>query len=193
MNQKKRKIYIVPGFGESTRMKNYRDVIKYAKQQKFEVVPIKIDWDLNKNMPDYIKEVSSQISDKEDSYILGFSFGAYISYVLSKKKKLNGYIFCTISPYFYENLKDIPNKSKEYFGDNFIKSLKKYTIHGGNKNKAWFLVGEKDWNLAKQVNREACREWSGESNFILVKNAEHELGQKNYVAQVRKIIKNLRD
>lgn len=189
MTKTKKKLYIVPGFGESTRMKNYREVIKIGKENDFEIKPIKIIWDMDKNMDDYIKEVESQIPEmsKEDT-ILGFSFGAYIAYLLSNKKEFNNYIFCTISPYFKDNLKDIPQESKDYFGKNFINSLRKNNIHNGNKSNAWFLTGDKDWDLAIKTNKQASNKWSGNSNFILVKNCGHDLANLNYIKEVKKII-----
>ena len=186
------KLYIVPGFGETTRMKNYREVIEYAQKKGFCVTPITIGWDMDKNMSDYIKEVENQIPSKnEDDTILGFSFGAYITYMISKKKVFDNYIFCTISPYFKENLKYVPQESKDYFGEYFIESLKKYSIHKGEKNNAWFLVGEKDWDLAINVNKEAEKNWKGKSKFILVEKAKHELNHKSYLKEVDKIIKEL--
>lgn len=56
MNKTKKKLYIIPGFGKSTRMTAYRGIIKFAREQNFFVVPIKVEWDMDKTMFDYIKE-----------------------------------------------------------------------------------------------------------------------------------------
>ena len=194
MIKEKKTIYIIPGYGESTRTKNYQEIIKFAKSNKYEVSPINIVWNTDKTMVDYIKEVEKQLSkDNQNDILLGFSFGAYIAYIISKKKIFGNYIFCTISPYFKENLKDIPQESKDYFGKKFIEKLKKYSIHGGNKNNAYFLVGEKDWDLAIKTNRKAENKWLGKSEFIIVKKAGHELGHTNYIKKVIGIIKKPRD
>lgn len=193
MKKQKKKIYIVPGFGESTRMKNYREVINLSKEKGFEVVGIKIFWDMDKTMDDYLLEVSEQLPNvNEDDYVLGFSFGAYIAYILSQKKVFNKYIFCTISPYFKENLKDIPQDAKDYFGEEFMKSLEIHKIHKGKDKKAWFFTGEKDWGLAIKMNKKASDKWKGESNFKLVKNTGHELSADNYIKELKNILKNLR-
>ena len=192
MKKQKRKLYIVPGFGESTRAKNYCDVIKHAREKDFFVIPITIEWDGDKSMDDYIKEVETQIPDKNaGDVILGFSFGAYITYVISKKKVFDNYIFCTISPYFKENLKDLSEESKNYLGKNLIDSLKKYSIHQGNDSNVWFLAGEKDWESAIDVNKEAKKNWSGRSKFILIEGAGHELGYKKYTKSVNEILTSL--
>ena len=186
---KKKKIYIVPGFGESARMKNYRDVIRLSKEKGFEVMKIKIAWDMDKTIEDYLLEVSRQLPDvNEDDYILGFSFGAYITYILSQQKIFNGYIFCTISPYFKENLKDIPQDAKDYLGRKFMKSLEVYSLHKGTNSKAWFFTGEKDWELAIKVNKKASSIWKGESSFKLIKDTGHELSADNYTKEVGRVI-----
>jgi len=191
MKSQKKKIYIVPGFGESTRMNNYREVIKLSRGKGLEVVSVKIVWDMDKTMNDYLKEVSEQIPNlNEDDYLLGFSFGAYIAYILSQKKIFSGYVFCTISPYFKENLKDIPQESKDYFGEDFMKSLEFHKIHKGNKADAWFFTGEKDWELAIKMNKKASDKWGGKSSFGLVKDTGHELGAVNYIKEFKKVLKN---
>ena len=189
MQGNKKKLYIVPGFGETTRMKNYREIKSFSKNNGFEVVSVKIEWDMDKTISDYIKEVESQIPQDEESVILGFSFGAFIAYNISKKYKRADFIFCTISPYFKTNLKDIPAESKGYFGSKFINDLDKYKIHSGTKNRAWFLTGDQDWNIAIKTNQEACEKWGGKSDFILVNGAGHELSNINYSKRVKEILK----
>ena len=194
MTNQKKKLYIIPGFGESTRTKNYRAIIKSARANHYDVIHLNIIWDMDKTIPDYVKEVEQQIpKNNYNGILLGFSFGAYIAYVVSKNKIFTNYIFCTISPYFKENLKDIPQESKEFFGKKFIEKLKRYSISEGNKNNAYFLTGEKDWNIAINTNKKAEKNWTGESKFILIKKAGHELGHKNYTEKVNQLIKKLRE
>lgn len=189
---KKRKLYIIPGAGETTKMENYTGIISFAKENNFKVVPVKVVWSTKNDMTDFIKEVDSQIPDEsEDDYVLGFSMGAYILSILAKKKKTKGYIFCTISPFFKENLNEIPNDTKEYFGKKIVKSFAKYSIPSNNKSRAWFLVGDKDWKLALDTARKIHDDWKGENDLIIVKGAEHQLNHENYLKEVKKIIKML--
>ena len=127
----------------------------------------------------------------KNNYVLGFSIGAYILINLVKKKKFKDYIFCTISPFFKENLNKIPKDTQEYFGSKMMKSFSKYSIPTGNKSNAWFLVGDKDWNLALKTAKIAHKQWIGKKELIIVKGAGHQLNHKNYVKEVSKIIKKI--
>lgn len=188
----KPKLYIIPGLGETTRMKNYSEIIKFAKQQDFEIVPIKVVWSADKDADHFIKQIEKQIPDNsENDYILGFSIGAYILYILSQQKNFKGYIFCTISPFFKENLEKIPQETKDYFGKKMMKSFAKNTFSKGNQSKAQFLVGDKDWKLAIDTAKKAYKEWEGKKKLIIVKEAGHELSHKKYSEEVKKIIKML--
>jgi esterase/lipase len=133
----KTKIYIIPGLGESTRMVNYREVIKLFKKADFKVIPIKIVWSLDMDITDYINQANKQIPNiSKNDYVLGFSFGAYIASILSKKKKVKGFIFCSLSPFFKENIKNIPEETKKYFGQKMINSFKKYSFPSVSKSRA---------------------------------------------------------
>lgn len=191
MSEENKKLYIVPGFKQSVEDENYKEIVNYAKEVGLEIKPVHVSWNHDIDMNDYIKEVSEQIPKESDDYILGFSFGAYISYLLSKEKRFAGYIFCTISPYFKETIEEIPRRAKEFFGDNFIRSVSDNSLHEGNKSRAWFLVGEKDWDQAKYIGKEAKDLWSGESEFVMVHRAAHEIGHLNYVEEIKWILKNL--
>jgi hypothetical protein len=187
-----RKLYVIPGLGESTRMKNYRELIAFARAYGFSVVSVAIDWSDKMDMTDYIRQAENQIpNDISEDYILGFSFGAYISAILSKKKRAKGYLFCSISPYFKENIKDIPLESKDYFGPAFIKSLKKYSFPKNEEGRAWFFVGKKDWKLAIDTAKESRTKWEGRSALCLIPDAGHELSHPNYIKKLKEVIKTL--
>src|SRR3989344_7131050 len=125
--RKQRKLYIIPGLGETTRSKNYKEVIRSAKNEGLLVVPVNITWSADKDMSHYIRQADNQIPNNiTQDFIFGFSFGAYIASILAKEKKAVGYIFCSISPYFKADLKYIPDKSRKYFGEKIMNSFKKY-------------------------------------------------------------------
>ena len=187
-----KKLYIIPGFGESIRSKNYRRITKDAKELGFTIIPVHIRWKLYAPMSDFMRQAQETISSATtEDYILGFSFGAYIMTVLALKKKYKGYIFCSISPYFKDDLQYIPEKTKEYFGKIFMGSLKKYSFPKSSSGRAWFFIGDKDWDIAIQRAHKAYKAWRGRKNIYIVKGAGHELLNKNYVKQIKTILKML--
>jgi len=189
---RKTRLYIIPGAGETTRAKNYREVIKSAKKHNLEVVPVNINWSTKMDMTDYIEQAYKKIPKNIfNDYVLGFSLGAYIAATLTKTKNAKGYIFCSLSPYFKENLKDIPKESKKFWGPKMMKSFKKYSFPAKQTGRAWFLIGKKDWGIAIKANKAFCKEWQGKKNMFLINHAGHELGHKNYTKKIKSIIEKL--
>jgi|GEM_PF-3473486 len=192
MKERKRKLYVIPGLGESTRMSNYREVIHFARKNNITVIPVSVNWDEKMDMTDYVRQVDEKIPDGiSDDYILGFSFGAYIASVLSVKKMAKGYVFCSISPYFKDTIKNIPQETKDYFGKKFMDSLKKYSFPENSTGKAWFLVGKKDWQLAIDTAKNSYDKWKGKKKFYSIQNAGHQLNHQNYLKKIEEILKTL--
>ncbi len=188
---KTKNIYLIPGLGENTNASNYKYIKKLATENKFKLVPVEIGWSTDMDMTDFIEQADCQIPEKEDGYLMGFSFGSYIAAILSKKKKLSGFIFCSTSPYFKENISHLNKEAKDYFGEKMIKSFKKYSFPKKVSKKAWFLIGEKDWDIAIKTNKTAYKNWAGDKKFILIKNTGHKLNSKEYKQEISGIIKKL--
>ncbi len=182
-------LYIIPGFGETTRGKNYREIISFAKKNGYEVVPLNPVWDFEKRISEYVEEISKKIpSITENDVILGFSIGAYILSILSKNQKFKKSIFCTISPFFSETATSIPEETQKFFGAKMMQSMTSQKIPSGQYGDAFFLVGEKDWPLAIETNKKISEGWLGNSKFILVPGAGHELAHPNYASSVIQLL-----
>ncbi|MBI2482312.1 MAG: hypothetical protein HYV76_02010 [Candidatus Vogelbacteria bacterium] len=189
---KKGVLYLIPGLGESTRLKSYQSVIKQAKQFGLIVVPVNIKWQDNKTMDNFVSQVDAKIPDHiTNDYILGFSFGAYISAILSDKKQAKGYIFCSLSPYFKDDLKFIPVQSKKYFGLKMMNSFKKYSFPKKITGKVWFLIGSQEWPLAINRTKEYAKSLSGNSTIKIVSDAGHDLSNTKYLQKIGGILKKL--
>jgi hypothetical protein len=192
MKKRKTKLYVIPGMGESTRAKNYRELIRYARKVGFIVVPVNIKWSSQMDMSNFIAQADKKIPDSAiNDYILGFSFGSYIAANLARKKDAKGYIFCSTSPYFKENLKNIPKDSRKYFGKKLFNSFKQYSFPKNVHNHAWFLVGQNDWKIAINLAKKQSSNWVGKSHLGLIKDAGHELSHPNYLKEVKRILKKL--
>jgi hypothetical protein len=187
-----RKFYIIPGLGESTRAQNYREIIKGIRASGFDVVPINLEWDLDVPFSEFVKKADKQIPNNiAEDYILGFSFGAYIVALLAPKKKACGYFFCSISPYFKNDLRYIPQETKDYFGTTFMSSFKKYSFPENMIGNAWVFIGDKDWKIAQERARDSYNKWKGNKEMFIVKGAGHELKNPNYTKEVLNVIKKL--
>lgn len=187
---RKRRLYIIPGFGESTRSKNYKAVKKLAKNYGYIVKPLNIKWEERVVMSKYINELKKLLTaNAESDYILGFSFGALILAAISSEKNFSKYIFCSMSPYFSDDIKNIPRESQNYFGKRFINDLKKISFPSENKNEAWFIVGKKDWTQAAHRAEKSYKLWQGKKRIIHVENAGHEMTSSKYIKALEKALK----
>jgi len=189
---KKVTLYIIPGVGESTRSKNYKEIIRSSQKLGHKVIPVNIRWSAKMDVSDFISQAKEIIlDDGKNCFVLGFSLGAYIAAILAPKKKIAGLIFCSMSPYFKSNLKDIPLSAKRYWGKKMINSFKKYNFPSYIHKRGWFLIGSEDWDFAIEANKHFYKNWSGKKDFFLIRGAGHELKHPNYIKQVKKIIGKL--
>lgn len=134
----KQTIYIIPGFGSSCREKSYISLARKLKPR----------FNIKKVNPDWRKPLSGQIFRiSENDIVIGFSFGAVLAYLISKKFKPFKTILASLSP-----LKDFTYK--ELFTDNLkymsstkaaavAKDLKKIHIDL-TKVRAITISGEKE-------------------------------------------------
>ncbi len=186
------KLYIIPGYGETTRFKNYRRIIAFARENKIDVVPVHVKWSHNKTLAQYLREIESAIPENtQDDIVLGFSIGAYLALILSGKRIFRIHLFCTVSPFFKESFKKIPEETRKFFGTKLMKGFQEQKMPRGNIGQAYFFVGNKDWPLAIETNRKLNKKWKGKGKFVLVRGVEHELEHPKYLSAIRKILSNI--
>lgn len=185
------RFYIIPGMGESAISKRYKEMRKFSAKKGFEVVPIKVVWEKSMIIDDFIKQVLVQLpkTTKKD-YILGFSMGAYITAIISKKKKFKGILFCDTSPYFKEYLKILEPKNKKYLGERLWNNLKKYSFPKNVSTPAWFLLGLKGDSMYTDIMNKFPGLWRGQSKTILLKGVGHDIAHKKYINAIKNIIKH---
>lgn len=187
--KKNKKLYIIPGFGESTDSKRYKEkIINKIETLGLEVVSVKVDWDLD-SIDTAIQQVDKQIPKDSTGYILGFSFGAYIAAVLSPKKKLRGYFFCSLSPYFKEDLLHVPQKWKDELGKKMVMSLGQYSFPSQSKASAWFIYGDKEGKVLSDRAGSAYAVWKGKKELITIKGVNHNLTSPKYSSAINELVK----
>ena len=187
----KKRLYIIPGFNETTREKAYLQIKKIATRKGYDVFPINISWKY-KTGSDWLEEARGKIlkdNNKEiDSSILGFSFGALIAIELSKEFQFNNMYICSLSPYYSEDLKFIPKSATSWLGKRRINDFKKKTFNPNNSTKATFMVGDSEWDFAKDKIKERYNKWGGPKSLKIIKGSDHYIGNSAYLKQIEKEI-----
>ncbi len=186
----KKILYIIPGYGESCEEKGYQEVIFLAEKKGYVIKKIEINWDIDKVMDDYIAEAFSQIKENEEEVLcgLGFSFGAYILALISPRIKFSSLFFCSLSPYFKDDMVTIPDEAKTELGEKFIKNVEKNIFPNKSKARATFLVGEKDWPQAIERAKKSFNLWSGEKQSISIQDIGHDFDTVQYREALSKVL-----
>ena len=184
-------IYIIPGFGQKTSQKEYREVISLFRARNFAVRPIRISWGYH-IMSDYSKEFLKQLNHKPDDrvYLFGFSFGAMIAFITAAQLKPRALYLCSLSPYFKEDLPSLKKWWKKYWGKQRMKDFHQFSFNKLAKEircKTILIVGDKEGEEVMNRAKDA-RKRIKNATLIVVKGAKHNLAQKEYLGAVRKII-----
>lgn len=189
-NRNMKKIYLVPGFGESYKDRIYKEIATQLRRQNWEVLPINIKWDRS-TAKDWLEQVRAKIkSDKIlNPYVLGFSFGAYVSVLLSQEIKFKKIICCSLSPYFKEDLKNIHPEVVKYFGIRRINDFKNYPFPKKLVEEIIFFVGDKEPKISLKRTNIAYEKWNGKKSLKIIKGAYHNLSQDIYKDEVIGYIK----
>lgn len=183
-------LYVIPGYGESHEDNAYQDAILLAHNKGYIVKKIEISWDTDKVMDDYVAEALSQIKENEGEMVsgLGFSFGAYILALISPIINFNSLFFCSLSPYFKDDLINIPEEAKKELGEKFIKNIEKNVFPNISKAKAVFLVGENDWPQALDRTNKSFNLWQGQKEIVRIPNVGHDFGTPEYKNALSKVL-----
>ncbi|MDP1625037.1 MAG: hypothetical protein Q8L64_04680 [bacterium] len=184
-----RKAYIIPGYGQSTRCKEYRKLADIATKFGYEAVKVNPDWSKGSFehwTNTFLEAVDDRTSKK--SIVIGFSFGAIIALQASQKIALNKVFLCSLSPYFSKDLVDLPKSVSRAFGKRFMSSLKDNHYPDSSTTSAFFIFGENDWPVAIEKARSIFSRYAGKKKFCLVKDADHSLTDE-YLLHIERLLK----
>jgi len=192
----KKVVYIIPGFKHSPQRKIYKEVGGLFKDKGFEVVFVKIEWKY-KSVFDWTEQFIDDYykDDNSRKYLFGFSYGALISFLVSTKKDIDTTILCSLSPYFKEDLQSLFKSWKRMIGkkrvDDFEK-LEMFELAPLVKNKTYLLYGTKEGKFIEKRAKDTYEKLNCKKYLISVENAKHDIGNKKYLEEVKKVINNLK-
>lgn len=179
------KLYIIPGWGETVKFKQSRELINWASH-KYEVVPIRYISKKGVLPSENLKIVRDQIkSPTNRSVIFGFSMGALLAYILASEIKFEKAIICSISPILekdldFYTLKDV----HKLFTDREIRELKTLK-YKKLKCPAVFMCGDKEGKEETFRTKKLYEKNGGK--MIVIKNQEHSMDGV-YLERVKKIL-----
>lgn len=178
----KERCYIIPGFGEQISPKLIKK-LDSALGHKIEIIPIYIKWTYT-SITGWIKQTEKKITEttKPIDLLIGFSFGAIVAAILSQEYKPKHLILCSPSPYFAENLPDLPDLAEKMLGKRRMKDFSKYSISQLElPSDTRILIAEKDFYLIPAHAENILSKVKGERTpIIVVPDAPHDIAHPSY-------------
>lgn len=151
-NHKMKKIYILPGYQETTRRRPYQKLRTLLQEKGYEVVFNNIDW--KQNLTEQMFEV------EKDSTVFGFSLGAVLARLVVQKYSCAHAIFASMT--ILSDFKKGENREAliDLLGTDFVDDVRDYLKPKHKALKQTIMYGDKEEEDIADV---------------FVKNTEHEL------------------
>jgi len=181
-------VFIIPGFHESRKNAIYSRIGREFAQHKIHVKIVVPTWK-NHTMSEYIQEVDSQLPEMTlQDYILGFSFGAYISLALSARRKFRHQFLCSVSPYFSEYDQQILKSWRKYLGKKRMQDLLTYRLQklaSKVSSPTSIFIGSTEGALMNDVARDVGSRVKTKSRMSVVDGVGHKIRDQRYFDAVR--------
>lgn len=158
-----KKIYIIPGWRETCRRKQYQNLAKALENKGYTVIYQNIDWD---------KKISEQVFEVEkNSIVFGFSIGALLARLIAQKYRHKLTIFASMTPLRHFKGGEQEKMLVDAVGEDVVKDIKTH-LKSRLKSKGVLLYGDKE----------------NEKADIIIKNTDHEISE-NYIKEVLKLVR----
>lgn len=190
----KKTLFIIPGFMEKSTDSRYANLIKVFKEKCFDIIYVPIIWK-HRTYTDYAKQFKEfyQKNKTGNDFVLGFSYGAVVAFMIAPQIKPKKLFLCSISNIFKEDLEDMNKKrnliikfiGKRRFLD--AQNISANKIAQEIKTPTDIFIGEKeltDKPFKKRVY--LIHKIIKYSNLIVVSNTDHEINSKEYTISIRK-------
>lgn|SRR3989338_1127144 len=185
-----KKLFIIPGYGESAGSARYRKLITTASQKGYSVQKVPIQWKY-RVMSDYISQFEKYYTKHKtvNDYFLGFSFGAVIAFSTAQELQPKKIFLCSLSNAFKEDIKGKQTKLEKFLGKRATKDLQTRSAKRIAKSltvPTVIFYGEKEKDLKKRCEETA--KLAKKALVVIVKNADHEISLPEYIQSIKKYL-----
>ena len=183
MAKSSRVAFIIPGYRFSPKRPEYKAIARAFAKQGIAPVGISVMWK-NRTMSQYIVQVEKiiQAHPAKQKYMLGFSFGAYISFVLSTRIKVKQQFLCSLSPYFAEDVQKIKKSWKEGLGKQRMQDFKNFSYRALSPkvtSPTLMFYGDQEVPEVRRTVRAVYQKLKIKKKLLLFTGAKHRLSQPN--------------
>jgi pimeloyl-ACP methyl ester carboxylesterase len=187
--------FIIPGYKHSPYRKIYKDIIYEFEKKGIRTIPVNITWKY-KTMSQWVEEfINIYNKNKTDTNIFfGFSYGAMIAFLASLKVPVDTLILCSLSPYFQEDLPKLPRYYKRTMGKRRFadfQNIKASNLTPQIKASTILLYGTKEFKDVQMRAKNTFNKLNTKKKLNPVEGSKHNIGNKQYLNEIRKVINNL--
>ncbi len=187
----KKVVFILPGYFDSTKELGYQEIGKCFLTLGYKIVFVEIVWKY-KRVQDYLKQLTDlyQKEKGEENIILGFSFGALVSYLSAPLLLPDKLYLCSIAPYFKEDLDYIPEEDKVAIGKKRLGDIEYLSFDDIADQiicPVTIFYGENEQMFVRR-RVQLAKEKIKNCKTIEVPNAGHDISNIDYIEGVKKEI-----
>lgn len=192
----RRVAYIIPGYKHLPDQKEYQQIGRYFKEVGIEPIYITIVWNrttLSQNLTSFLEKFNETKGDK--NYVLGFSFGAVISFIASAKIDFDLQILCSLSPYFKEDLPKIKKWWVRFIGKRRYQdfySMESINLAKKLRTSTVLIYGSAESFFVKERAEEVFNNLRVKKELLVANNAKHDLSDPEYQKVIKKLIFSLK-
>lgn len=180
-------VFFIPGFRENAQTKPYRALSQLFSRQGLKPHIIVPHWN-RRTMSDYVAEIEGILPrTTSKDYLLGFSFGAYLSLILSTRQKFRHQFLCSVSPYFREDLAVIPQTWKRIIGKRRVEDFAQYRrrwLAPRIQCPTTMYVGGKEGTIMNRVTPEIFRQITKPKKLHVIAGCRHNIRDSRYIKQI---------
>ena len=179
-------LYVLPGFGETTKDKPYRQIAAFARSAGYEVVMYTPKW--SRAVPsDWLAGFQAVLPTKPTgkATVFGFSFGAYVALNAATQFSFDRIIACSIPPFFKADIPDIDAGTRTFLGLRRMADLKKYSFPKQLMTHLTLMNGAEEDAEDIEKSDGYYAQWSGKKKRVLVDRAEHDLETGDYLESIK--------
>lgn len=157
-----KKLYVIPGWRETCRRRQYQKLAKAARARGFDVVFRNVDWD---------QKLSGQtFKVEEDAVLFGFSLGAILARLIAQEHRCRLVILASMTP-----LRHFRGGAQEQIlvdavGRKLVADVKEH-LKPRTKSRKLLMYGDKE----------------GERADVTVRNTDHEI-TGSYIKEILRLV-----
>lgn len=183
--------FIIPGFRQKATDQQFVWLKRFLTEKGFKVIQVPVTWE-RKTMSDYVLEFEEFYNKNktEKNYILGFSYGAVITFITAEKLQPEKVFLCSLSPDFKEDLKNEKQWILNYIGKRrAADAITRSAIGIAKKLSVPSIVfyGEKEGTQYPKLKKR-CEETvtlAKDAKLVVVRGAPHSISHPEYILAIK--------